>query len=65
VTPTRDGENPPSARHWYEDALRDPKRCLEEPPSVVKLQVFNKMVEMTAQIKVNQKYGMAGLHLPC
>jgi hypothetical protein len=70
VTPTRDGENPPNARHWYGDALRDPKRRLKEPPSetriwMVKLLVFNKMVEMTAQIKVSQKYGMAGLHLPC
>jgi hypothetical protein len=31
---------------------------------MVKLQVFNKMVEITAEIKVSQKYGMTGLHYP-
>jgi hypothetical protein len=47
VTPTRDVENPPNARHWCEHVPRVPKRSLESPPSeaqiqMVRLQVFNK-----------------------
>jgi hypothetical protein len=47
VTPTRDVENPPNARHWCEHVPHGPKRSLENPPSeakiqVVRLQVFNK-----------------------
>jgi hypothetical protein len=45
-TPTKDEENPPNARHWYERVLRNPKRTLETRPSetriqMVRLQVFN------------------------
>jgi hypothetical protein len=47
VTPTRDVENPPNARHWCEDVPRGPKRSSENLPSeakiqMVRLQVFNK-----------------------
>jgi hypothetical protein len=39
VIPIEDGENPPSARHWYGDALHDPKRHLKEPPSETGIQM--------------------------
>jgi hypothetical protein len=47
VTPTRDLENPPNARHWCEHVPHGPKRSSENPPSetkiqMVRLQVFNK-----------------------
>jgi hypothetical protein len=40
VIPIRDGENPPNARHWYEDALHDPKRHSKELPSEIKIQMM-------------------------
>jgi hypothetical protein len=47
VTLTKDMENPPNARHWYEHVPRGPKRSLEIPPSeariqMVRLNIFNK-----------------------
>jgi hypothetical protein len=47
VTPTKDVENPPNARHWYEHVPRGPKRSLEILPfeariQMVRLKVFNK-----------------------
>jgi hypothetical protein len=47
VTPTRDVENPPNARHWCEHVPHGPKRSSENLPSeakiqMVRLQVFNK-----------------------
>jgi hypothetical protein len=39
VIPIKDEENPPSARHWYGDALHDPKGCLKEPPSEARIQM--------------------------
>jgi hypothetical protein len=40
VIPIKDGENPPSARHWYGDALHDPRKCLKEPPSETRIQMM-------------------------
>jgi hypothetical protein len=39
VIPIKDGENLPSARHWYEDALCDPEKCLKGPPSEARIQM--------------------------
>jgi hypothetical protein len=39
VTPTRDGENPPNARHWYERVLHDPNEYLESQPSEARFQM--------------------------
>jgi hypothetical protein len=39
VIPIEDGENPPKARHWYGDALHDPKIRWKGPPSATRLQM--------------------------
>jgi hypothetical protein len=39
VTPTRDGESPPNAKHWYERVLDDPNEYLESQPSEVRFQM--------------------------
>jgi hypothetical protein len=38
--PIKDGENPPSARHWCGDALCDPKRRLKGLPSAPRMQIL-------------------------
>jgi hypothetical protein len=50
VTPTKDVENPPNARHWYEHVPRGPKRSLEILPSEARIQMvrfegFQQLVE--------------------
>jgi hypothetical protein len=55
--PTKDEENPPNAKHWYERVLRNPKRTLEARPSetriqMVRLQVFTTHLEKTADTNV-------------
>jgi hypothetical protein len=37
MIPIGDGENPPSARHWCGDALRDPRRRLKGLPSATRM----------------------------
>jgi hypothetical protein len=39
VIPIEDGENPPSARHWYEDVLHDPKIHWKGLPSATRMQM--------------------------
>jgi hypothetical protein len=39
MIPIGDRENPPSARHWCGDALRDPRRCLKGLPSATRMQM--------------------------
>jgi hypothetical protein len=48
MIPIKDGENPPNARHWYEDALHDPKRRWKELPSDIGIQMvrFGQMLKI-------------------
>jgi hypothetical protein len=48
MIPIKDGENPPNARHCYEDALHDPKRRWKELPSDIGIQMvrFGQMLKI-------------------
>jgi hypothetical protein len=55
VIPIKDGENPPSARHWYVDALHDPRRCLKEPPSETRIQMVRFGGILKIQLRLSQE----------
>jgi hypothetical protein len=55
VIPIKDGENPPSARYWYGDALHDPRRCLKEPPSETRIQMVRFGKILKTQLRLPQE----------
>jgi hypothetical protein len=55
VIPIEDGENPPSAGHWYGDALLDPRRCWKEPPSETRIQMVSLGIKLKIPLRLSQE----------
>jgi hypothetical protein len=50
------GKTPPSARHWYGDALHDPRRCLKEPLSEIRIQMVRFGRILKIQLRQSQEF---------